>query len=103
MFSLFVSSNKLKKRTCRFTGAAVATASETHSIPSSSAVGSSRTVRLFGVNLECQRDEDDGDDSVAATTATECPDGYYGQNMYYYYTPHPHNMVILLFTFEMLY
>ncbi|CAN7069386.1 hypothetical protein IGI04_041880 [Brassica rapa subsp. trilocularis] len=75
-------------------GAAVATASETHSIPSSSAVGSSRTVRLFGVNLECQRDEDDGDDSVAATTATECPDGYYGQNMYYYYTPHPHNMNI---------
>ncbi|KAF8051428.1 hypothetical protein N665_1726s0001 [Sinapis alba] len=54
-------------------GAAVATASETHSIPSSSAVGSSRTVRLFGVNLECQMDEDDGDDSVAAPTATECP------------------------------
>ncbi|KAL0648580.1 hypothetical protein Bca4012_046871 [Brassica carinata] len=73
-------------------GAAVATASETHSIPSSSAVGSSRTVRLFGVNLECQMDEDDGDDSVAAPNATECPDGYYGQNMYYYYTPHPHNM-----------
>lgn len=48
-------------------------------------------------------DEDDGDDSVAAPNATECPDGYYGQNMYYYYTPHPHNMVILLFTFEMLY
>lgn len=75
-------------------GAAVATASETHSIPSSSAVGSSRTVRLFGVNLECQMDEDDGDDSVAAPNATECPDGYYGQNMYYYYTPHPHNMNI---------
>ncbi|CAH2073886.1 unnamed protein product [Thlaspi arvense] len=73
-------------------GAAVATAAETHSIPSSSAaVGSSRTVRLFGVNLECQMDEDDGEDSVAATAT---PDGYYGQNLYYYYTPHPHNMNI---------
>lgn len=78
-------------------GAAVATAAETHSIPSSSTVtGSSRTVRLFGVNLECQMDEDDGDDSVTAVAAVEspCPDDYYGQNMYYYYTPHPHNMVI---------
>ncbi|XP_024012344.1 B3 domain-containing protein At5g06250 isoform X1 [Eutrema salsugineum] len=75
-------------------GAAVVTAAETHSIPSSSAVvGSSRTVRLFGVNLECQMDEDDdGDDSV---TAAECPaDGYYGQYMHYYYTPHPHSMNI---------
>lgn len=82
------------------TGAAVATAVETHSIPSPSAVvGGSRTVRLFGVNLECQMEEDDGDDSVAAATAAveSPPDGYYGQNMYYYYSPHPHNMVILRF------
>ncbi|CAN6810161.1 unnamed protein product [Brassica oleracea] len=80
-------------------GAAVATATETHSIPSSSAVRSSRTVRLFGVNLECQMDEDDGDDSVATAAAAECPrhDSYYGQNMYNYYTPQPHNMVILIF------
>ncbi|KAL0784022.1 hypothetical protein Bca101_000267 [Brassica carinata] len=65
------------------TGAAVATATETHSIPSSSAVRSSRTVRLFGVNLECQMDEDDGDDSVATAAAAECPrhDSYYGQNI----------------------
>ncbi|AED90990.1 AP2/B3-like transcriptional factor family protein [Arabidopsis thaliana] len=76
------------------TRAAVATAAETHSTPSSSVVGSSRTVRLFGVNLECQMDENDGDDSVAVATTVESPDGYYGQNMYYYYS-HPHNMVIL--------
>ncbi|KAL1196954.1 B3 domain-containing protein [Cardamine amara subsp. amara] len=76
-------------------GAAVATATETHSTPSSStAVGSSRTLRLFGVNLECQMDENDGDDSVATASAVESPDGYYGQNMYYYYSPHPHNMNI---------
>ncbi|XP_010491174.1 PREDICTED: B3 domain-containing protein At5g06250-like isoform X1 [Camelina sativa] len=77
-------------------GAAVGTAAEeTHSTPSSSAVagGSSRTLRLFGVNLECQMDENDGDDSVAAAAAVESPDGYYGQNMYYYYS-HPHNMNI---------
>ncbi|KFK25025.1 hypothetical protein AALP_AA8G057200 [Arabis alpina] len=76
-------------------GAAVATAAETHSIPSpSTVVGSSRTVRLFGVNLECQMDENDGD--VAAATAIEspCTDGYYGQNMYYYYSPDPQNMNI---------
>lgn len=42
-------------------------------------------------------DENDGDDSVAAASAVESPDGYYGQNMYYYYSPHPHNMVPLLF------
>ncbi|CAH8292723.1 unnamed protein product [Eruca vesicaria subsp. sativa] len=78
-------------------GAALASASETHSKPSSSAVGSSRTVRLFGVNLECQMDEDEGDDSVTtAAAAAECPhrDSYYGQNMYTYYTPQPHNMNI---------
>lgn len=53
-------------------------------------------MRLFGVNLECQMDEDDGDDSVATAAAAECPrhDSYYGQNMYNYYTPQPHNMVI---------
>ncbi|CAE6087984.1 unnamed protein product [Arabidopsis arenosa] len=62
-------------------GAAVATATETHSTPSSSVVGSSRTVRLFGVDLECQMDENDGDDSVTAATTVESPDGYYGQNM----------------------
>lgn len=39
-------------------------------------------------------DENDGDDSVAVATTVESPDGYYGQNMYYYYS-HPHNMVIL--------
>ncbi|KAF8118780.1 hypothetical protein N665_0002s0090 [Sinapis alba] len=64
-------------------GAVVARARGIHSIPSPSAVGGSRTLRLFGVNLECQMDEDEGDDSVAA----ECP-----HNMYNYYTPpQPHN------------
>ncbi|EOA21328.1 hypothetical protein CARUB_v10001689mg [Capsella rubella] len=64
-------------------GAAVATAGETHSTPSSSVVaGSSRTLRLFGVNLECQMDDNDGDDSAAAAAAAvESPDGYYGQNI----------------------
>ncbi|KAG2334553.1 hypothetical protein Bca52824_005733 [Brassica carinata] len=73
-------------------GAAVTTATESHSIPSSSAVGSSRTLRLFGVNLECQMDEDEGDDSVATAAAGECP-----HYMYNYYTPQPYNMVIFYY------
>ncbi|XP_010543814.1 PREDICTED: B3 domain-containing protein At3g11580-like [Tarenaya hassleriana] len=60
---------------------------------------SSRTVRLFGVNLECQLDRDD---DVATTTVVEppCRDGYgygygYGDGdvsaqLYYY----PHSMNI---------
>ncbi|KAJ0235248.1 B3 domain-containing protein [Hirschfeldia incana] len=70
-------------------GAAVTTATEIHSIPSSSVAGSSRTVRLFGVNLECQMEEDEGDDTVATAAAAECPN-----NIYSYYTPQPHNMNI---------
>ncbi|CAN8257050.1 unnamed protein product [Cochlearia groenlandica] len=74
-------------------GATVGTTAETHATPSSSAViGSSKTVRLFGVNLECQMDEDDG---AATTAVVDSHDGYYGQNMYYYYnTTHPgHNIM----------
>ncbi|VVA97251.1 unnamed protein product [Arabis nemorensis] len=45
--------------------------------------GSSRTVRLFGVNLECHGD---------SVEPPPCPDGYNGQHMYYYSTPHPMNI-----------
>ena len=47
--------------------------------------GSSRTVRLFGVNLECHSD---------VVEPPPCPDAYNGQHIYYYSTPHP--MVNLL-------
>ncbi|CAH8356721.1 unnamed protein product [Eruca vesicaria subsp. sativa] len=42
--------------------------------------GSSRTVRLFGVNLECHGD---------VVEPPPCPDGYNGQHFYYYSTTHP--------------
>ncbi|KAL0900371.1 hypothetical protein Bca101_084332 [Brassica carinata] len=42
--------------------------------------GSSRTVRLFGVNLECHGD---------VVEPPPCPDAYNGQHIYYYSTPHP--------------
>ncbi|WZY73925.1 hypothetical protein YC2023_006165 [Brassica napus] len=42
--------------------------------------GSSRTVRLFGVNLECHGD---------VVETPPCPDGYNGQHFYYYSTPDP--------------
>ncbi|KAG2318005.1 hypothetical protein Bca4012_069020 [Brassica carinata] len=45
--------------------------------------GGSRTVRLFGVNLECQGD---------VVEPPPCPDGYSGQQFYYYSTPHPLNI-----------
>ncbi|KAJ4867939.1 B3 domain-containing protein [Raphanus sativus] len=45
--------------------------------------GSSRTVRLFGVNLECHGD---------VAEPPPCPDGYSGQQFYYYSTPHPMNV-----------
>ncbi|KAL0691341.1 hypothetical protein Bca4012_091020 [Brassica carinata] len=45
--------------------------------------GSSRTVRLFGVNLECHGD---------VVEPPPCPDGYNGQHFYYYSTPHPMNI-----------
>ncbi|CAA7016117.1 unnamed protein product [Microthlaspi erraticum] len=45
--------------------------------------GSSRTVRLFGVNLECHGD---------VVEPPPCPDVYNGQHIYYYSTPHPMNI-----------
>ncbi|CAH2054029.1 unnamed protein product [Thlaspi arvense] len=45
--------------------------------------GSSRTVRLFGVNLECHGD---------VVEPPPCPDGYNGQHVYYYSTPLPMNI-----------
>ncbi|CAH8359895.1 unnamed protein product [Eruca vesicaria subsp. sativa] len=45
--------------------------------------GSSRTVRLFGVNLECHGD---------VVEPPPCPDAYNGQHIYYYSTPHPMNI-----------
>ncbi|CAN8259729.1 unnamed protein product [Cochlearia groenlandica] len=46
--------------------------------------GSSRTVRLFGVNLECHGD---------VVEPPPCPDGYNGQQLYYYSsTPHLMNI-----------
>ncbi|KAF8088858.1 hypothetical protein N665_0528s0016 [Sinapis alba] len=44
------------------------------------AAGSSRTVRLFGVNLECHGD---------VVEPPPCPDAYNGQHIYYYSTTHP--------------
>ncbi|KAG5398833.1 hypothetical protein IGI04_020647 [Brassica rapa subsp. trilocularis] len=47
------------------------------------AAGSSKTVRLFGVNLECHSD---------VVEPPPCPDAYNGQHIYYYSTPHPMNI-----------
>lgn len=75
-------------RTCRDGEKIVgAVADQAQSIPPVVA-GSSRTVRLFGVNLECHGD---------AVEPPPRPDGYNGQHIYYYSTPHP--MVNNFFTF----
>ncbi|XP_010486825.1 PREDICTED: B3 domain-containing protein At3g11580-like [Camelina sativa] len=50
---------------------------------STAVAGSSRTVRLFGVNLECHGD------AVEPPART---DAYNGQHIYYYSTPHPMNL-----------
>ncbi|KAL1204691.1 B3 domain-containing protein [Cardamine amara subsp. amara] len=61
-------------------GAAVAEGQSTPTV----VAGSSRTVRLFGVNLECHSEED--------VEPPPCPDVYNGQHIYYYSTPHPMNI-----------